>query len=255
MTMNNALIELRNVSIDFPIYHLHARSFKQELIRLTTGGNISRAQGDRFITVNALSEVSFSLEHGDRVALIGHNGAGKSTLLRLLAQIYEPTKGELVIQGKVSTLLDLMLGINPESTGHDNIILRGLLLGLSYQEIREKTPAIADFTELGDYLNMPVRTYSSGMQLRLAFGVATSIHPEILLMDEILGVGDAAFIQKAEKRLNELVERSSILVLASHATDIVRTICNKGIVMFHGKVHYFGPIDSALAYYAEEQCK
>lgn len=250
MTSTSSII-LNNVSVDFPIYSVNSRSLKKHLIRFTTGGKLNNDSDHNRIVVKALDEVSFQLEHGDRVALIGHNGAGKSTLLRVLAQIYEPTSGSIAVNGKVSTLLELMLGIDQESTGYENIVMRGLLLGLTRQEIDAKIDAIAAFTELGDYLAVPVRTYSSGMQLRLAFGVATSINPEILLMDEIVGAGDATFMDKAQKKLNEFIEQSSILVLASHDSKTVQNICNKGLVLAAGKLRYFGSVAQALDFYRE----
>ncbi len=244
-----ASVTLDSVTVDFPIYNVNSRSLKKQFIRLTTGGALNNDESHKCVVVKALDNVSFHLEHGDRVGLIGHNGAGKSTLLRVLAQIYEPTAGRIHFDGKVSPLLDVMLGINQESSGYENIILRGLLLGLTRDEIMQKTAEIAAFTELGDYLSMPVRTYSSGMQLRLAFGVATSISPEILLLDEVVGTGDAAFMVKAEKRFNELIEQSSVVVLASHSNDVIKRICNKAILLEAGKVKYFGTIEKVFAHY------
>lgn len=245
-----ASITLENVTINFPIYNLNARSLKKRFIRLTTGGKLNNSADHKCVVVKALDNVSFHLSHGDRVALIGHNGAGKSTLLRVLGQIYEPSIGNVAVEGRVSTLLELMLGINPESTGFENIITRGLLLGLRKKEIESKIAEIAEFTELGDYLSVPVRTYSSGMQLRLAFGVATCINPEILLLDEVVGVGDAQFMNKAKKKLEEFVEQSSIMVVASHISETARRMCNKGLILEAGSVKYFGPIEQALKVYA-----
>lgn len=245
----SASIILKNVSINFPIYNINARSLKKRFLRLTTGGKLNNNDDHKCIVIKALDNLSFELNHGDRVALIGHNGAGKSTLLRVLAKIYEPSEGQIQIKGKVSTLLDLMLGIDQESTGYENIIIRGLLLGLSKKEITAKIDQIAEFTELGDYLSVPVRTYSSGMQLRLAFGVATSINPEILLLDEVVGTGDAGFMKKAQTKLDEFIEQSSIMVIASHSSETVKKICNKGIVLQAGSIKYYGSIDSALDYY------
>jgi ABC-2 type transport system ATP-binding protein/lipopolysaccharide transport system ATP-binding protein len=244
-----ASVILESVSVDFPIYNINARSLKKQFIRLTTGGALNNDETHKCVTVKALDNISLQLEHGDRVGLIGHNGAGKSTLLRVLAQIYEPTSGHIHFDGKVSPLLDVMLGINQESSGYENIILRGLLLGLTRKEIMSKAKQIAEFTELGDYLSMPVRTYSSGMQLRLAFGVATSINPEILLLDEVVGTGDAAFMVKAEQRFNELIAQSSIVILASHSNDVIKRTCNKVILLEAGKVKYFGSVDEAFSLY------
>jgi len=234
-------IHLNAVSVDFPIFNLNARSLKKKLLRLTTGGTFGHDER-QCIVVKALDDISFKLEEGDRLGLIGHNGAGKSTLLRVLATIYEPSRGTFSYRGKISSLLDVMLWINPESTGYENIYIRGALLGLSHKEIKIKLNDIAEFTELGDFLYMPIRTYSSGMLMRLAFAVATSIQPDILLMDEAIGVGDKNFIEKANARLQQLIEKTSILVLASHSDDIIRKFCNKILVLNSGKMEYFGKI-------------
>lgn len=240
-----ASITLNSVSVDFPIFNLSARSLKKKLLRLTTGGVFGHDE-KQCVVVKALDNISFQLNNGDRLGLIGHNGAGKSTLLRILATIYEPSRGSLHYQGKISSLLDVMLGINPESTGYENIYLRGALLGLKTKEIKSKINNIADFTELGDFLYMPIRTYSSGMLMRLAFAVATSIQPDILLMDEAIGVGDKHFIEKANARLQQLIEKSSILVLASHSEEIIRKLCNKVLVLNSGRIEQFGPVDEVL---------
>ena len=229
-----ASIVLNQVSVTIPIYNLSARSLKKQLLRFSTGAALNN--DTRHVLVKALDQINLTIHHGDRVGLIGHNGAGKSTLLRVLAKIYEPTSGSLYIKGRVSPLLDVMLGINPESTGYENILIRGLLLGMRRKEIENKLDDIAAFTELGDYLYLPVRTYSSGMQLRLAFAVATSIQPEILLMDEVIGVGDAAFMEKAQQRLNRLMDRASIVVLASHSQETIKKWCNKVFLMEKGTI-------------------
>jgi len=231
-----ASVVLDKVSVTIPIYNLGARSFKKQLLRFSTGGTLNN--DSQYVLVKALDQINLEIKHGDRVGLAGHNGAGKSTLLRVLAKIYEPTTGSLHINGHVSPLLDVMLGINPESTGYENIIIRGLLLGMSRQEILKKMPEIAEFTELGDYLSLPVRTYSSGMQLRLAFSVATSIQPEILLMDEVIGAGDTAFMRKAKKRLDQLMDQASIVVLASHSEEIINKLCNKKIFLERGRIKH-----------------
>lgn len=243
-----ALIQLNSLSIDFPIYHLNARSIKKRFLRLT-GGSL-RKETAHTVIVKALDNITFTLEHGDRVGLIGHNGAGKSTLLRVLAKIYEPSQGKIHIQGKVSPLLNVMLGINPESTGYENILVRGLLLGLNQEEIQTKMQEIAEFTELGEYLSVPIRTYSAGMQLRLAFAVATCIKPEILLMDEMIEAGDAAFKKKAEARLHEFIEQSSILVLASHTNETIQRLCNKVALLEKGQLKFFGPKEEGFAIYS-----
>jgi len=199
--------------------------------------------------VHALRDVSFSAQHGDRVGLIGPNGAGKSTLLRVLAGIYEPTAGSVRCDGQVVPLFNPALGMEPEATGHQNIRLRGLLLGLRPQEIESRRNEIAAFTELGNYLDMPVRTYSSGMSLRLAFAISTCFVPEILLLDEWIGVGDAHFVEKAEQRMQEVVGQSSIVVIASHSNDLIRRLCNKALYIEAGRVKAEGSVDDVLAAY------
>jgi lipopolysaccharide transport system ATP-binding protein len=191
--------------------------------------------------VRALEGVSFEIRPGDRVGLMGHNGAGKSTLLRMLSGIYEPIAGSLKVEGRVATLLELQLGIDPDATGYENIMLRGVMTGLKLREIRAKIDEIAEFTELGDYLGMPVRTYSSGMLLRLAFAVSTSVEADILLMDEWLSVGDAEFRNKASARLEQLVERTPILVLASHSQELIGKVCNRLFQLEHGRVQERSP--------------
>lgn len=244
-----AKIQLDTVSIDFPIYHLNARSIRKCFLRLT--GGVLRKETAHTVIVKALDRVSFTLEHGDRVGLIGHNGAGKSTLLRVLAKIYEPNQGSIHIQGHVSSLLNVMLGINPESTGYENILVRGLLLGLSREEMQSKMHEIAEFTELGEYLSVPIRTYSAGMQLRLAFAVATCIKPDILLMDEMIGVGDATFLKKAELRLSEFIDQSSILVLASHSNETIQKLCNKVVLLEKGRLLFFGSVEEGIKEYTK----
>ncbi len=250
-----ANIELRHVSVEFPVYNLSARSFKKHFLRLATGGAVSRDTSQHVI-VRSLNNVSLSIQHGDRVGLIGHNGAGKSTLLRLLAKIYEPTQGMLEINGKISPMLDLMQGIELELSGHENISTRGLIMGLTKQEINRQKDEIAALTGLGDYLHLPIRTYSSGMMVRLAFAIATCIQPEILLIDEIFGAGDADFMQKARDRMVSLLNQSSIVVIASHANEIIREFCNKVLLMEGGAIKYFGPVEEGMnLYHASRQKK
>jgi lipopolysaccharide transport system ATP-binding protein len=183
------------------------------------------------------------------VALLGHNGAGKSTLLRALGRVYAPSKGEAQITGEVGSLIDISLGINPEATGRENVFIRGQLLGLTKQQIATKYQEIVDFAELGDFMEMPVRTYSSGMHLRLAFAVSTVVRPEILLMDEWLSVGDADFQQKAEQRLRSLVSETKILAIATHSRALVEAVCNRAIWLEHGQLKMDGPIAEVVSAY------
>ena len=241
---------LDSVTVDFPVYNASTRSLKNQLLHRGTGGRIGRGAGNH-LRVRALDSVSLTFEHGDRVGIVGHNGAGKSTLLRVLAGAYEPTRGHVRRCGRTASLLSVSLGINPEATGYENIMARGLILGLMPEQVRERMDEIAEFTELGDYLAMPMHTYSSGMRLRLAFAVCTCFEPEILLMDEWLSVGDRAFVEKAKRRLEEFVDRAGILVLASQNANLLRRICDTGIVLDAGKVKADGPIGEVLEKYRQ----
>lgn len=231
----SSLIFAREITVEFPIYENSHRSLKKAVLNLSTGGRIGHDAGHHSI-VTALENLSFSFEDGDRVGLVGHNGSGKTTLLRVLSGVYEPVRGELKVQGKAASLLDVSLGLDPDATGFENIYLRGILDGLKPKKIRDKIDEIADFSELGDYLNLPVRTYSSGMMLRLAFAISTSVEADILIMDEWLSVGDAAFRAKAAQRLETLVGKASILVVASHDPDLIARVCNRKISLEHGRI-------------------
>lgn len=243
-------IDLEEVHIRFPVLHTGHRSFKKAFVATATGGAIMRESRSAPI-VHALSGLSARFEEGDRVGLIGPNGAGKSTLLRVMAGIYEPDEGRVVVDGKVAALLNVNLGFNPDISGRENLRLRGMYMGLRPKEIAALAPEIAAFTELGDYLDMPVRTYSSGMQMRLALGMATAVKPNILLMDEWILAGDAHFMEKARARVAAFVLQAHIMVLASHSADIIRTWCNKALFLSGGKVRAFGPVDEVLSAYAD----
>ncbi len=246
-----ARIELQNVSVEFPVYNVNARSFKKQFIRMATGGTVVE-DANQLVMVNALSHVNLSIRDGDRVGLVGHNGSGKSTLLRLLSKIYEPTQGNLLIEGKISPMLDIMHGIEAEFTGYENIITRGTVLGLSKQEIKHHIAEITEFSGLGDYLAMPIRTYSSGMRVRLAFAISTAINPDILLIDEIFGAGDSDFMDKARQKMVSLLNQSSIVVLATHADELIHEFCNKILLMESGKVKFFGDVKEGMALYHQK---
>ncbi|MBH9659726.1 ABC transporter ATP-binding protein [Burkholderia multivorans] len=243
-----AFIELQSVTLDLPIFDVQGRSLKKQVLSMGRRNRIAEGN-DGVIVVRALDDVSFRFERGDRVGLIGHNGAGKSTLLRAMAGIYPPSAGQLLREGKVVPLLDIGLGMDENSTGMQNIRLRGLLLGMSDAEIRSKQREIAEFCELGDYLDLPIRTYSSGMKVRLAFAVSTAVDAEILLLDEVMGVGDAAFMHKAEARLADLHSRAEIVVLAMHSNSEIRKVCNKVLWMERGRVRAFGPTEEVVSAY------
>lgn len=242
-------IKAQNMFLHYPLVGMDSRSIKKHILSTATGGLITNAT--KIPSIKALNNLSFHLKEGDRVGLVGHNGAGKSSLLKVIAGIYQPTEGRLDTEGKVVSTLNLSLGMEPEATGHENIISRGLLLGMSKAEIKSKLAEIAAFTELGDYLNMPVRIYSSGMTTRLAFATITSLDADILLMDEVIGTGDASFINKAEQRLNDFMRRSKIIVLASHSEGMIRKFCNKAILLEHGSLIQLAGVDEIFEMYKE----
>lgn len=242
-----AHIVFEHVNIDFPIYNSKNRSLKNKVMQAATGGKVSF--GAEGTVIRSLEDVSFEIREGERVGLIGHNGAGKSTLLRALSNVYAPTSGRAEIVGEIGSLVDIGLGIDGEATGRENIFIRGALLGLRRKEIERQFDEIVEFSELGEFINMPVRTYSSGMHLRLAFAVATIIRPEILLMDEWLSVGDAAFNEKAEKRLSELVQSSSILVIASHSRELIEKTCTRVMWFEHGRIKLDGDPQTVCSSY------
>ncbi|WP_368735531.1 ABC transporter ATP-binding protein [Ralstonia sp. ASV6] len=228
-------IVAKEISVEFPIYENSHRSLKKAVLNLTTGGRIGQDAG-RHAVVTALDRLSFRFSDGERIGLLGHNGSGKTTLLRTLSGVYAPVRGKLHMRGKVASLLDVSMGLDPDATGFENIYLRGILDGLKPARIRGKIDEIADFSELGEYLNLPVRTYSSGMMLRLAFAISTSVEADILIMDEWLSVGDAEFSAKATKRLEELVGAASILVVATHDPTLVERVCTRKISLEHGRI-------------------
>lgn len=234
-------IKLNGVTVYFPIYNVKARSLKNFLVNIKSVSNI--------IHVKALDNVSLKINHGDKVALLGCNGAGKSTLLKVLSNIYEPSTGSVQTNGYISSLTDITMGMDGEISGYENIIMRCAFMGMSIKEARKKSREIIDFSELSDYINLPVRTYSTGMYLRLAFTIATSLTPDILVMDEMISVGDKIFVEKAKKRLLELVKNSRIMVISSHDLSIVQDVCNRGIWIDKGKIQMDGNIDEVIKAY------
>ena len=239
-------IDIEGAAVDFPIFDAKSRSLKKAVLG-RAGGRIGTES--KVPIIEALRDITVSLRRGDRVALVGDNGAGKSTLLRLMSGIYEPTRGRASVVGKVAPVFDLAVGMDPEISGLDNILIRGLFLGMTRKQMEAKVDDIAAFTELGDYLSMPLRTYSTGMRVRLALGVVTSIDPEILLLDEGIGAVDAAFLEKSKKRLSELVERSGLLVFASHSDEFLRELCDTAIWMEHGQIKQQGELNEVLRAY------
>ena len=239
-------IDVHNAYVDFPIFDAKTRSMKKKVLG-KVGGKIGTET--KVPIIEALHDVTLSLREGDRVGLVGHNGAGKSTLLRLLSGIYEPTRGSARISGKIAPVFDLGIGMDPEISGLENILIRGLFLGMTAKQMEARVDDIAEFTELGDYLQMPLRTYSTGMRVRLALGVVTSIDPEILILDEGIGAVDAAFLNKARDRLKALVKRSGILVFASHSDEFLFELCDSAIWMDEGHVKQRGSLRDVLTGY------
>jgi len=252
-------IILKDVVVEFPILDDKARSLRHTFLlnklqalrqpkAQSVGGIMGRnRQGQRL--VRALHGISVEINPGDRVALIGHNGSGKSTLLRLMAGVFQPTSGRSRSSGSVMPLFNITEGISADATGLEAIRIRGYLLGLNDNQINALTDEIVEFSDLGDYIDLPVRTYSAGMQVRLAFSIVTSITSDILLMDEIIGAGDASFLEMAEQRLQSFVDRSSIMVIASHNSDILRKWCNRALLLEHGKMIADGPVEEVIDCY------
>jgi len=192
-----------------------------------------------------------TLAEGDRLGLIGHNGSGKSTLLRVIAGIYEPIEGRVLVEGRVTPLFDTMPGLDPEDNGYENIITTGLLFGLSRDEIEKKISNIEEFSDLGEYLSLPVRTYSTGMVTRLGFATVTSLDPGVLLVDEWISTGDVRFVDRAIDRMHQLIGRSRIVVLASHAAHLLHSICNKAVLLHAGHLVEIGPVADTWNKYQE----
>jgi ABC-type polysaccharide/polyol phosphate transport system ATPase subunit len=243
-----AFLRADNVSVEFSMYQAGSRSLKKMLVATTIPGNLARDATDR-INVRALNDVTLDIADGDRIGLIGANGAGKTTLLRVLAGIYPPTRGKFHSSGRISALLDVSVGLNPEATGRENIVSRGMYMNIHPRDMRSRVDEIVEFTELGPYIDMPARTYSSGMMVRLGFAISTCMPAEILLMDEWLSAGDARFLDKAQRRMEEFVGSSRIVVLASHSMDLLRTWCKRGIMLRQGLVVAQGPIDEVITAY------
>jgi ABC-type polysaccharide/polyol phosphate transport system ATPase subunit len=246
------------VTVDFPIYDAKSRSLKHRLVLNRVSGLISRSQhvggnvhrdSRGIVLVRALDALSFSIADGERIAIVGHNGAGKTTLLRVAAGIYEPTVGEVRANGRVMPLFNIMEGLMPDATGLEMIRLRGTLLGFTEAELADKTAEVVEFCELDEYIQMPVRTYSTGMLVRLMFAITTAVDSDILIMDEFIGAGDAAFLERAQVRLKNFVERASVLLLATHSPDMARQWCSRAMLMSHGRLVEFGPVNEVWAAY------
>jgi ABC-2 type transport system ATP-binding protein len=251
-----ASVRLADVCVSFPIYDSRSRSLKRRAMSVVTRGRVRSDPRGRIstdashrVSVHALDHVNLEIEHGTRLGLVGRNGAGKSTLLHVIAGIYAPAHGKVTVAGRIASLLGGSLGIDPELTGRENLELRGLYLGLSRAQIHARLEQVIDFTELGPFIDMPLRTYSAGMRARLDFAISTSIEAEILLLDEGLGVGDASFIEKANRRLDDLAASAGIVVFASHSEPLLRKLCTRAVLMEGGHVLAVGDLDEVLERY------
>lgn len=232
-------IDLKDVCVDIPVFNSQGRSLKKTVMGIATGGKIGLTESGKTI-VRTLDNINLKVRPHERIGLIGHNGAGKSTLLRVLGKVYTPSSGQAIIEGSIGSLIDISLGIDGESTGLENIFLRAALLGIPKKKVEKALPELIEFTQLGSFIDMPVRTYSTGMHMRLAFAVSTMISPDILLMDKWLSVGDKEFQEKAETRLNKLIERTNVLVIASHSKKLIESCCSRVIWLEHGKIKLEG---------------
>ncbi len=243
---SETLISARNVSLHIPVFHQRERSLMKNPFALISElyvGNSKR------VTKPVLQNINLEVKKGERIGVIGANGGGKSTLLRLLAGIYPPTTGKIDVRANAKGLFDISYGMMPDATGLENIYLRGLQMGLSMKEIRSMVTEVVEFSGLEQYINLPQNTYSAGMRLRLAFSISTSIRPDILLLDEWIGAGDADFRKKVASRLKELMDNSKVLFLASHNNNIISQFCNRCIVLEKGKITFDGPVGEALEHY------
>jgi len=237
-------IVLKNVSFEYPVYGTGPKLFTNKLMSLASAGIIN--SNDKYKVIKSLDAIDLDLKPGDRLGIVGGNGAGKTTLLKIIAGIYTPTSGTRYVKGRITTLITTGFGFDEEAVGYQNIILGGLALGFNRREMIEKFDDIEKFTELGNFLDMPIKTYSAGMKVRLAFAIATSLEPEILIIDEGIGAGDAEFYEKAQGRIKNFFGKASILIMASHADNLLSQFCNRGLYMSQGRVLYSGCMESTL---------
>ena len=236
-----AHVSANGIVVEFPIYGAKSRSLKSTVLHAATGGRLA-TDAHEHVIIRALNGLSFEFREGDRVGVVGHNGSGKSTLLRVLVGAFEPVRGSIETAGRVASMLSLTLGIDVEATGYENVFVRGAIMGLKRKQIEAVVDEICEFSGLGDYIQMPMRTYSSGMYMRLAFAISTSVAADIVVMDEWLSAGDHSFAEKAQSRLANLVDQAKILVLASHDEQLIRKNCNKILQLDHGDMVRFAAL-------------
>jgi lipopolysaccharide transport system ATP-binding protein len=243
--MSASRISLSNVNLLYPSVAYAPRSLISMLGQAIAG----RSRRPRLKDIHALKNISAEIKQGERVALLGHNGAGKSTFLKVVAGLYPISSGGVKVEGRIRSLFDIGLGFEPDATGRANILYRGLLLGLSPRFMREREEEIVAFADLGEFIDYPLSTYSAGMQVRLAFAVSTFLGGNILLLDEVIGAGDANFMLKARARITELIRQADILVLASHDFHTVSSFCDRALVFHHGELAFDGQTAQGIAAY------
>jgi len=248
----NVYIKARDLGVTFSIYNSKTRSFRNHIIS-AVGGRAHNHDGTTYI--EALNNINLDINHGDRVAILGHNGSGKSTMLKVISGVYEPTAGHIESNGDISSLTDIGMGMDPENSGHHNIIMRCIFMGMTIKEAKEKVKEIVDFSELHDYIHLPMRTYSTGMYMRLALTIATSTAPDILIMDEMIGAGDGDFIKKARKRTLDFIQKTKVMVISSHDMSIVNELCNRAIWLEKGKIIADGDVESITKEYTARKAK
>lgn len=239
-------IVIKDLSLRYPIYANISKSLRQGIVNLSTGGRVFR--NEKVPYVSALNNINLEIKEGDKVGIIGHNGAGKTTILKTIAGIYKPTSGTIEVHGRLTSIFNTCVGLDLEKNGYDNIIFMGMLLGLKLSEIKALTPQIGEFSGLGEYLHLPVKSYSDGMRVRLGFALCTSIEAEILLLDEGIGAGDKDFIEKATKRVEEFYAKAKILVISSHSPDLLKKFCNKFLWLEKGSVKAYGGFEVLKEY-------
>jgi ABC-2 type transport system ATP-binding protein/lipopolysaccharide transport system ATP-binding protein len=242
-----ARLVLDKVGVSFALTEQQGLSLRSHVAQ-RVGATLSRSASG-ITSVDALVDISLDLRDGDRLGLLGHNGAGKSTLLKVCTGIYEPTSGHILREGRVASMTDFLMGLDPDLPGHENIVRRGVFMGLSPAQARAMIPEVEAFCELGDFMKLPMRTYSTGMSIRLAFAIATTVEPDILIMDEMINAGDMSFMERSNARMQALVSRSRILVLASHDAALLARVCTRGVVLQKGRIVFEGPIADAIASY------
>lgn len=245
---NECFIDLNNVSLHYDLHHDRTDNLKEAFVNFFTKRSYVKNKKETLI---ALNHVSLRINHGERLGIVGFNGAGKSSLLKVISGIYKPTNGQLTVQGHIQPLIEIGAGFDPEFTGRENIYLNGYMLGFTKKQVKEKENEIISFSELEDFIDTPIKYYSSGMVVRLAFTIATMIEPEILVFDEMLSAGDAAFISKAQERMKRLLDKAKLMVLVSHDLEMIKTMCTRAILINKGVIIYDGPVNDCLEKYQD----